>query len=359
MRSHIVIASVALLACTDSSSRDLDTDDGSAATVQDASVEAGALGTTGPSDATLGAANPSGDPRAAWHAALCDGPPSAPLPASPTKFSVQLGRTECFGVCAVFSLAVDQDGHVTFYGDNYVARYGLQQKQVPPADARAIYDALYMAGYSKLNRCYIDASDGCRESTDAPSSKWNVYADGVAKAVERYHGCEHPSPELAQVDAAASVLLDKAGVNAWVGPRPKPQPAALAALKATSYRLSNAGRSLGTLTIRTGPGPVPPPDAGIVFLRNAWELADCENMPRATGTVSAHVPFYVLVAGQSSYEMNPPRFVRQQLPITLPSLGDVGSILIQVTASGDVSSAHAQRGDEDIPLELLADQLGC
>jgi hypothetical protein len=43
----------------------------------------------------------------------------------------------------------------------------------------------------------------------------------------------------------------------------------------------------------------------------------------------------------------------------LQTAGDAGSILIEVPMSGGLPSAHAQRGDEDIPLELVADQPGC
>lgn len=359
MRIHFVIASVALLACADSSHRDLAID-GSAATVQGAGAEAGAPGTTlpGSMDASAGAPTLSSGP-AAWHAAICDVPATGPVPASPTTFRVELGRTACFGTCPVFSVAVDQDGRVTYYGENFVARFGVQQRQVSPADARAIYDAVYQAGYDKLNRCYIDATDGCRESTDAPSSKWNVVADGVAKAVDRYHGCEHPAPELPLLDAAERVVRDKAVVNDWVGPPTKYQPAP-AALKKASYRLSHAGKSLGTLTIRTAPSFASAQDAGIVIgSGTTWELVDCENVPRADGVVNVHSPFHVLLAGYSTYLMNPPRFPKQKLPITLPSVGEVGSILIEVAPSGDVSTVHAQRGDEDIPLELVADQVGC
>lgn len=309
-------------------------------------------------DAKVGSPNLGSGP-AAWHAAICDVPASGPIAASPATFSVELGRTQCFGVCPVFSVSVDQDGRVTYYGENFVTRFGLQQRQISPADARAIYDAVYQAGYGGLNRCYIDASDGCREITDMPSSKWSVVADGVAKAVDRYHGCTHPAPELRLLDAAERVVRDKAVVNDWVGPPPKYQPPP-PALKRTSYRLSNAGKNLGTLTIGGVAPRDPAHDAGVVtFAGNTWDLVDCENIPRANGTVSVHAPSYVLVAGHSKFLPNPPRSVTEKLPITLPSLGEVGSILIEVTASGDVLTVHAQRGDEDIPLELVADQLGC
>jgi hypothetical protein len=359
MRIHFVIASVALLSCTDDSPRrGLDADDGSAATAQGAGFDAGTT-LLGAMDAKVGGPKPGNDQAAAWHAAICDVPASGPIAASPTTFKVELGRTQCFGTCPVFSVAVDQDGRVTYYGENFVARFGLQQRQIPAADARAIYDAVYQAGYGGLNRCYIDASDGCRESTDAPTSKWNVVADGVAKAVDRYYGCEHPAPELPLLDAAERVVRDKAVVNDWVGPPTKYQPAP-PALKRASYRLSNAGKNLGTLTIGSASVRDATLDASIVPLGGSdWDLVDCNNVPRANGTMGVHAPFYVLLAGHSSFLPNPPRRVIEKLPITLPSLGDVGSILIEVTASGDVQTVHAQRGDEDIPLELVPAPPGC
>jgi len=344
MRTPLIIASVALLSCTESSSRDLHMDDAAPVTFRPSSMDASPR----PADLFPPELRPT----------HCDAPAGDPLPASPTNFRVELRETECFGFCPDYSMTVDQDGRVTYYGRTYVARFGPHEKQVPPADARAIYDALYQAGYGKLNRCYRDTVDGCRLSTDSPWSYWNVSADGAARGVDRYHGCQHPSPELSQVDATARLVLEKAGLSAWVRapqpPLPGPGP-----LKTTSYRLSHAGRSLGTLIVRSSAGPTPPADASVGRGGDRWELVDCAKVPQASGSVSARSQSHVLLAGESHFEPNPPRVIREELPIALPSLGEVGSILIDAPMPGRPLTARAQRGDEDIPLELVADQPGC
>jgi hypothetical protein len=369
MRTHLIIASVALVSCTEDSGRDVRTDDATAATAtaHEPSGDA-APGTFRPTSMDASAGAPNTDPSSSteWRQAYCDAPTAGLIPASPVNFRVELTDTACFGVCPVFSLTVDQDGQVTYYGEMFVARFGLQQKQVSPSDARAIYDALYQAGYNKLNRCYVDKVDGCQLRTDAPYSYWNVSGDGAAKAVDRYYGCENSTPELAQVDAVARVVVEKAGVSAWVPAwDPKRPPVAPAPMHPTAYRLSYAGKSLGTLSMVTAPEPAPRVDAGITLAENRWELVDCAKVPQASGTLSsqssfdAESSFYVLLAGEAQYDPATRRITRQKLPIALPSLGDVGSILIDIPTTGGLQTAHAQRGDEDIPLELVADLPGC
>jgi hypothetical protein len=362
MRTPSITAFVALLlSCTDGSGGDLRTED---AAVMGASPEAGDVRAALPSASEAGtSAIPPGS--SAWRPAYCDSPAEvAALPASPAAFSVGLSQTACFGPCPVYSMAVDQDGLVTYYGEMFVSRFGTQQKRVSAADARAIYDAVYQSGYGKLKRCYVEAVDGCRSRTESPSTIWNVSADGSSKSVDRYHGCEHPSPELAQVDATTQAILERAGLSAWVVSPPWPSPQTpLSALKnGATYRLSSAGKSLGLLTISGPAAPGSSSDASVATARGgySWELADCAKAPLVNGVVIAQVPFYVLLGGKSYVESTTPgRLVRQKLPITLPTFGDVGSILVDIPMTGDLRTARAQRGDEDIALELVAEQPDC
>jgi hypothetical protein len=360
MKTQFFLASFALVSCTDDSSRDLRTDDATAATAQGSDAAGSRTFLPSSMDASAGASNGKIPSSSKWRPAYCDAPTADLLPESPTKFRVELAQTECFGFCPIYSLTVDQDGRVTYYGESWVARFGPQEKQVSAQDARAIYDALYQAGYNKLNRCYLEQVDGCRVTTDAPYSYWDVSADGMAKALDRYLGCEHPSPELHQVDVATRVVLEKAGVNAWVTPSPTQKPLPLQGpLMTTTYRLSHAGQSLGTLTIRAAPEPAPGSDASVSLGSYRWQIVDCANVPQASGSVSVNFSFYVLLSGQASFQLTPPKLVKPRPPIALPSLGDVGSILIDIPMTGDLQTAHAQRGDEDIPLELSAAQPGC
>jgi hypothetical protein len=295
------------------------------------------------------------------HRAYCDAPASSTaLPATPANFSVALEQTACFGTCPVFSLAIDQDGHVNFYGDSFVSRFGVHEKQIAAADARAIYDTLYQAGYATSSRCYIEAADGCsNEYTDAPFSNWSVTADGTTKAVDRYHGCVHPSPEVARIDQAERVVIDRAGVSAWVDSARRntfvPVPADL---KTTgSYRLSRAGQSLGTLTIPSGSAFGARTDGGVSMGQYSWQLFDCANVSLASGAMFSASGLFVLLSGPSQ-ALSPFAFVKH-LPFPVPSLGDVGSIVIDIPAMGTLQTARAQRGDEEFALELTADQEGC
>jgi len=62
----------------------------------------------------------------------------APSP-PPAKWSVTLERTRCYGACPAYVVSVDQDGHVAYEGESFVAAFGKRTSNVPSAAAVNLY----------------------------------------------------------------------------------------------------------------------------------------------------------------------------------------------------------------------------
>jgi hypothetical protein len=117
-------------------------------------------------------------------------------------FSVAVQRSACYGICPIFSMSVDERGHVAYRGTSYVARPGYYEVEVPPDSVRQLFLDIIDAGYLQLGRRYETEADGCTEvATDSPTSTFTLTAGEHRKEVRMYWGCKIDlSTTLQQLD---------------------------------------------------------------------------------------------------------------------------------------------------------------
>jgi hypothetical protein len=222
----LALGCVAVAACGD------DDDQGGSASAPDAG--AGAAG-KGNASGSGGAAAGKGGAGAAGHAAGGGGGAHAGAGGQEAgsgedagvaedagetpSFAITLSTSACFGFCPEYDVTIDQSGSVAFDGRNNTKQEGKASKQVPAADAAAVYDALVAADYWSLRDSYRNDADGCRSVvTDAPTYTWTVTAEGKpSKMIADYLGCKG-APGLDALRAAETLIVDKAAISDWIGP---------------------------------------------------------------------------------------------------------------------------------------------
>ncbi len=82
-------------------------------------------------------------------------------PAQPSAYRIGASGGQCLGDCPVYSVELDQTGRVRYFGGLCTVRPGSFTKQVPPADARMLYDALAATQFWRLGDRYATEQDGC------------------------------------------------------------------------------------------------------------------------------------------------------------------------------------------------------
>jgi Domain of unknown function (DUF6438) len=268
-----------------------------------------------------------------------DGSAASALPASPEHFEIQIARSECFGSCPVYTARIDEAGEVRFRGEQCVTRVGVATRELPAAEARALYDALRASPFATLNPRYVNEDDGCKAySTDGPGTTWRVTVDGVAREVLRYSGCEG-LPDLEALDALEADVKSTLQLEDWVGP------VRYGCEQAFDYGpfglrigLRYDGVSLGTLE----------PAADHRFVLKGCDGAELVRGVATSDRLDAQVSRWVLMAEDMS---------TLQLP---GALGEVGSLVIRMgdaaqqpgADEGRILGVDAQRADSDETLGL-------
>jgi hypothetical protein len=131
-------------------------------------------------------------------------------PAAEQDTLVALERTECFGTCPVYELALLGTGAVFYHGKKHVATTGRAKVQIPPAQVDSLAQAAVEAGFFDL-----PANPTCEERmTDLPSAVLHVRLGERERRYMHYHGCKGFEGEDALYALAESI--DRiAGTTRW------------------------------------------------------------------------------------------------------------------------------------------------
>ncbi len=123
---------------------------------------------------------------------------------------VALKRTECFGTCPVYELALLGNGDVLYEGTKYVATTGRAQVHIPPAQVDSLAQAAVEAGFFDL-----PASATCEEvMTDLPSAILHVRLGKRERRYMHYYGCQGFEGEE-DLQSLAESIDRIAGVTRW------------------------------------------------------------------------------------------------------------------------------------------------
>jgi hypothetical protein len=97
---------------------------------------------------------------------------------------ITLRRSECFGVCPVYSLSVSGDGTVSYVGTSYVKVRGVASGQISVSDVQELVNEMWDAGYFEM----MEPSPCTSSFTDAPSVITSLRLGRETHRVEHYHG---------------------------------------------------------------------------------------------------------------------------------------------------------------------------
>ena len=137
-------------------------------------------------------------------------------PDLPPNARVELARSACYGSCPVYSLVINADGTVVYWGEAHVRLHGQGTKKGPPqAVSELVRDSL-AAGFLTWNDRYDS------EATDMASAQTTIVAGEIAKTIrdygpedERLYGSQ---AEVRRKLAAIEKRIDTVAQSAeWVG----------------------------------------------------------------------------------------------------------------------------------------------
>jgi hypothetical protein len=121
---------------------------------------------------------------------------------------IRLHRTECYGPCPVYTVAIRGDGRVFFYGNAHTQTLGYATSRIDPKAVAALLEFMRTRRYLSLPRRYVG------RATDFPSAVSMLHQARVSHQVDR--DLSHDVPALGEIELEIDRI---AGSARWVGPR--------------------------------------------------------------------------------------------------------------------------------------------
>lgn len=141
------------------------------------------LGACGGARSEFGA---EGESDAVRPAAAGDPPSSSrrPAPLVDADTLITLERSDCYGVCPVYSLSVSGEGAVSYVGSSYVKVRGEASSQIEVPRVQELVNEMWDSGYLDM----VEPSPCGTSITDAPSATTSLRLGQQTHRVVHYHG---------------------------------------------------------------------------------------------------------------------------------------------------------------------------
>lgn len=95
---------------------------------------------------------------------------------------ITLRRTECYGSCPVYIVAIDGSGHITYYGKMFVSKEGVYSDSTAPDSVAALIEEFRRVGFYAFKDEYLDGP------TDLPTKIVTIKIGSESKTVVDYYG---------------------------------------------------------------------------------------------------------------------------------------------------------------------------
>lgn len=149
-------------------------------------------------------------------AILCSTDSFASEPAPNHLVTITLERTACYGRCPIYSVEINRDGRVYFFGKKYVAVKGKKIARIMDSDFASLEAKFKKIDFLSLRNTYAGNEDGCKEVwTDNPSIVITAKYNRVHKKVGYYMGCRG-LPILVEIEHLADAIDDTVGTSKWI-----------------------------------------------------------------------------------------------------------------------------------------------
>ncbi|MFC1670936.1 DUF6438 domain-containing protein [Spirochaetota bacterium] len=127
---------------------------------------------------------------------------------------LSLERTMCYGTCPVYTVSVDDNGNIEYYGEMFVSKAGSHKWKVPKKTVTALNKLLTRYKFLSFKNSYTEYN-----ATDMPSAIITIKTDdGKKKRVEHYHGDFNAPEELNEIEDSIDCLL---GTDRYVYSKPR------------------------------------------------------------------------------------------------------------------------------------------
>lgn len=134
---------------------------------------------------------------------------------------ITLERTACYGICAVYKIAVKADGSVTFEGINNTQTKGKVEGKISENKVKELIEEFENADYSNLKDKY-DYETCPIAATDSPTVITSLRTNGKTKTVSHYLGCLEKDqrtpfpPKLTEMENNIDRIIE---TKSWIGER--------------------------------------------------------------------------------------------------------------------------------------------
>jgi hypothetical protein len=135
--------------------------------------------------------------------------------------TVNFERTQCYGTCAAYAVAIHGDGDVEYLGKDHVKKNGKQEGHVETATIRALMSEFARVKFFALAEDYSGEKCTCRYCTDMPSAFTELTAKSVTHRVNHYYGCGCAPKALYELELAIDKLVNS---EQWTGDQSKTGP---------------------------------------------------------------------------------------------------------------------------------------
>jgi len=97
---------------------------------------------------------------------------------------IKLQRTMCYGTCPVYSVTVDNEGNINYYGEMFVYKSGEHHWKISKKKVEQLNNLIEDFGFKSF---IYEAGE--EFITDQPSCITTVkYSDGETKEIDHYYG---------------------------------------------------------------------------------------------------------------------------------------------------------------------------
>ncbi|HOV26600.1 MAG TPA: DUF6438 domain-containing protein [Pseudobacteroides sp.] len=125
---------------------------------------------------------------------------------------IKLKRTMCFGTCPVYSVTMDNEGNVNYYGEMFVYKSGEHHWKISGEKVNQLNDLIEDFGFKSF--IY---KPGDEFITDQPSCITTIkYSDGETKEINHYYGHVLIDDSLIEFEKNIERII---GTKKYVNPR--------------------------------------------------------------------------------------------------------------------------------------------
>ena len=130
----------------------------------------------------------------AFPVASCENAQNFQIPeANANELSVRLERSECYGTCPIYALAIESDGKVTFDGKGYTKVIGKAQSRIDQDQINQIIGAIKSSDFFSFDNKYDQDSGNCPgTAADMPTVTLSIRLGDQEKKIIHYLGCWEP-----------------------------------------------------------------------------------------------------------------------------------------------------------------------